>query len=388
MKKIISMLCMFAVVCSCAVFLSGCGDDEMTVMNVSLNPQVEFVLDDDDKVVSVSALNEEGNLIINGQVFVGKTAQEAVELFVSISTATGYIVSGDISTDENQISISFSGDKKEAEKLYKSIKNNVQKFLEESGITATINKTADLGEDYLRAQVQKVMPYLEKAKINAMEYDELIENLEISRKETAEIYSQAIKDSYYQAKAYAVQTAKFEVIKQQLNSVTGVMLETALNTYKLATNAIETARNSYFLADNSIYQVAMSTLRQAKVDYLNYRNYVAGLEQNQVTTAITTQLDNYKSALELAEQNLETVYNQANNALDTANQQVNNSYNAVINIIQNLSININDYLSGKEGEINTAIETFTTDFEQNYKTLIDQSKANLDAMKNQLVSQE
>ena len=46
---------------------------EKRVMNISINPSVEFVLDEEDKVISVNALNEEGNLIIGAETFVGKT---------------------------------------------------------------------------------------------------------------------------------------------------------------------------------------------------------------------------------------------------------------------------------------------------------------------------
>ena len=48
---------------------------EKRVMNMSINPSVEFVLDEEDKVITANALNEEGNLIIGAEDFVGKTAE-------------------------------------------------------------------------------------------------------------------------------------------------------------------------------------------------------------------------------------------------------------------------------------------------------------------------
>ena len=70
---------------------AGCSEqaEGKTVMNVSLNPEVEFVLDADNKVVSVNALNEEGNLIVSAEVFTGKSAEEAAQLFVKVSKETG-----------------------------------------------------------------------------------------------------------------------------------------------------------------------------------------------------------------------------------------------------------------------------------------------------------
>jgi hypothetical protein len=90
----------------------GCGDkgkaDEKTIMNVSLNPEVEFVLDSNNKVVSVNALNEEGNLVISAEAFEnveGKSAEEAAQLFVKVSAETGFLVSGTASDGENEVEI-------------------------------------------------------------------------------------------------------------------------------------------------------------------------------------------------------------------------------------------------------------------------------------------
>ena len=122
MKKFISGICLMAMLCTIAAVLSGCGgDDQMQVMNVSLNPEVEFILDENDKVVSANALNEEGNLIINGQAFVGKNADEALELFISVSKETGFLVEGNYG--DNQISISLSGD--DANKMYDKLKKDL-----------------------------------------------------------------------------------------------------------------------------------------------------------------------------------------------------------------------------------------------------------------------
>ena len=67
MKKFVSF--MLAAVLCCSVFsFAACSDTknetrDTAVMTVSLNPEVEFVLNSDDVVVAVNALNEEGNLI-------------------------------------------------------------------------------------------------------------------------------------------------------------------------------------------------------------------------------------------------------------------------------------------------------------------------------------
>lgn len=385
MKKIISGICLMALMLSCAVFFNGCGkNDDPTVMNVSLNPQVEFILDENNKVLSVNALNEEGNLIINGQVFVGKTADEALELFVSVSKETGYLVTGNVSDGDNEIEISLSGDTKEAEKLYNNLKNNLNDYLNENDITATLTNAGALTQEYLKEQVKKCMPYLDNEELNDMDYEDMVDALTASRQETAEMLSQQIKDAYYQSKAYAVEMAKFEHVKSQLSSLNQTLLNTALIAYNSAIESIENTRMTYLVNENSDYQQALASLRQAKVDYLKYRNYVASLEQNEITQTITNQLDAYETALNNAQTALDQMYTIANNYLNTATTQVTNAYNVIITTIQNFSVDLEEMLDDAETNINTAITDFETQFNTDYQTLITNSKTKLDNMKDQL----
>ena len=66
MKKFLSILFAFLVLVPCTYVLTACGGNKTEkVMNVDLNPSLEFVLDKNDKVVTVNALNDDGNHIIS-----------------------------------------------------------------------------------------------------------------------------------------------------------------------------------------------------------------------------------------------------------------------------------------------------------------------------------
>ena len=66
MKKLTSLLIVLVLVVGAVFALTACDqtdkDAPTTVMNVSLNPEVEFVLDGHGKVVTVNALNEDGSV--------------------------------------------------------------------------------------------------------------------------------------------------------------------------------------------------------------------------------------------------------------------------------------------------------------------------------------
>ena len=72
--------------------LSGCSqsssDTAAARMQVDINPSVEFILDSENKVLSVTALNDDGALIVAGEAFIGKTAEDAVALMAICSKGT------------------------------------------------------------------------------------------------------------------------------------------------------------------------------------------------------------------------------------------------------------------------------------------------------------
>lgn len=367
-------------ICSCAIVFCACGDeDSKTVMNLSLNPEVEFVLDEDNKVITVNALNEEGNVIVKGQAFVGKSADEAVEIFISVSKDTGYLVSGSVKADENQISVSFSGDTKQAKKLFDDINESVKTYLSDNGIQATLNNAAALSKQYLQGLVKECAPYLSDEEIEAMSTKQLISQIQKSRKETADLYSQQLKDAYYSAKQYAYELAKFDYVKNQVNAIQKVAIETATAGYKNAIETLESTRKSLLLDETSLYQTALKAVNNAKADYLQYRNYLAGLQQNEITTSMTQLLDSYKAILDNAESALAQHYQTANDQIDSASQLITSAYNTMITAIQNVGVNVSNYADEMSASATQAISNFTTKFEQSYSDWMQSANSQLDS---------
>ncbi|MBR1984029.1 MAG: hypothetical protein IKA12_05030 [Clostridia bacterium] len=389
MKKIFTVILATIMSTISAVSLVGCnlfGSDEQKIMNLSLNPEVEFILDADDKVVSVNALNEEGNLIVSAEVFTGKTAEEAASLFVEVSKETGFLVTGNVNAGENELKISFSGDEKSAEKLYEDVKATVDGYFTSENITATVAQATAITEQQLQALVADCAPYLDSAKIQAMEYNELIKELTESRKETAEFYSQELKNAYYEAKAFSMEQVEIQAVKVKagITGLAGIAFDTAYGVYASTIQLIEETRMTMLVDENSPYQIALKAFRKAKTDYLNYRNYVASLEQNQITTAISEQLASYQTAVDSTETALINAGVEANNALDLAKAELKTIYDGVIELIEEYSAKVSQYadeIATKQIENQT---TFFNNFETSYATAISTAKNNWSAMKTQL----
>ncbi len=388
MKKTIAILGSALMLTMSAGAFVGCGetekDNSKTVMNVSLNPEVEFVLDSDDKVISVNAINEEGNLIISAEEFVGKDAKTAAKLFVEVSKETGFLVSGNAVTQAEEISFSFSGDAAEADKLYGQIKGQVDAYLTEENIAAEVEKAEAITEEELEALVAECAPYMEDAEIKALEYMELVETIYESRKETVDFYSQELKNAYYESKAFIMEQTELETLKSKVTGLASAALDFSYQVYASAIETIENTRREKLVDENSNYQVALAEFRTAKVNYLNYRAEVAAMEPTERTEEILNALAGYESILDLKEQALITAGELANSFLDGLKAKITEAYDDVVEAIQAASVAINDHLTEISAKQQEAKAQFFTDFETNYAAAITKAENDWAAMKTQL----
>lgn len=386
MKKFVSF--MLAAVLCCSVFsFAACSDTknetrDTAVMTVSLNPEVEFVLNSDDVVVAVNALNEEGNLILSADVFVGKDKETAVKTFVQVSKETGFLVTGNVKAGENEINVSISG--KDAQARYDEVKAKLDEYFDEEKITATVAQAKEDVNAFIDAQVAKVAPYLEAAKIKAMDYAEKIKVIMDSAEETAEMYSEEVKNAYYRAKADAYEIAKFEYVAAHLDSVTANALKLTTKIYETACGAYENAYNSIFVSEKSAYQVSLAAFRIAKTNYLNYRNYVASLEQDKVTEAVTAALDAYGKALERAQADMTAAYNAAAEGMKDFRASMDNAYANVIDYIQKHDENAKQHIADASASATAAIDKYSAKFEKDYSDTMAAAKKAWNDMKEKL----
>lgn len=388
MKKTVATFCAVLTCATGVCMMGSCGDKtaeaEKTVMNVSLNPSVEFVLDGKNKVVSVNALNEEGNLVVSAENFIGKDMDVAVTLFVEVSKETGFLVSGNAQVANNAINVSFSGDAEQATELYNKVSAKVGEYLSKEKITATVQQAAAITEEKLEALVTECAPYIEAAKVQAMEYAELVEVLYESRKETAEMYSQELKNAYYEAKAFAMEKAELEVLKSQVTGLSQIALDVSYKAYEEAVNALETLRMETLVDAESEYQKALAAFREAKADYLAYRAEVAAMEQTQVTETVLAALVEYENVVNAKEEVLLSIGKMANDGIDAAKTQLGVLYDAVVKGIEDAAVKVGDFVGEISDKQKAAQEEFFTAFETNYAEAITAAKNEWANMKGSL----
>jgi len=89
-------------------------DEEKTYsyMSVAINPGIEFIVDDEENVVSYRLKNEDAEIVAAELDFEGMDAEEALELFLDTAVEMGYI---DVDADDNAVFITTGSEDEERE---------------------------------------------------------------------------------------------------------------------------------------------------------------------------------------------------------------------------------------------------------------------------------
>lgn len=132
-----------------------------STITVDINPSIQITLDEDDNVINVTAINDDGEEIIKNIRFKGLTLDRAIEIIIKKASERGFIVD---TTDENVILISV--DSKNAEvkarveaKLEVKIKNEVKKY------SAFVRVIKENGGDVSPEQLDKLVEFAKENKI-------------------------------------------------------------------------------------------------------------------------------------------------------------------------------------------------------------------------------
>lgn len=190
--KIVLAVVLIAVVCV-AVFLLVKPKEQNpeSVMTLSVNPEIQFVLDQDNKVISVNAMNDDGQALITQVNFVGKDADEVAKLFVKVATEAGYI---HVDTTGTQITINISCEDDTLEKyakLKESVKNSVNGYFQEIGVKA--GAVVNVAKDF----VQQAENFGIEAKDLANKtYEEVMEILQTRSNELKDV-AYSYRDSFF-----------------------------------------------------------------------------------------------------------------------------------------------------------------------------------------------
>ncbi|MBR2343765.1 MAG: hypothetical protein IKA64_05880 [Clostridia bacterium] len=359
MKKITSVLLIILMLAS-SLLLFACKKEpeaeDVTRMTIDINPSIELILDKDDKVVSVTALNDDGAILLAGEVIVGKSAEEAAELIIKLAGETGYLVKGE--NAENEIKISFSQNKKALEA---AVKSKIESELDELDIKGIITEIEAMRLEELRALVLANSLYTEE-QVNAMSESELYRALSLARVESALLATEDLREAYFKAKAHEIAFAEREETAKIIDGM-GTLYEISNAAYKALLTAygellaeIDEYRYEGLISPDSQYQKGLSAMRDVKAELVAKKNELASLatdseEYNAKLEAVAALEESYTAALE----SYEAIGKAINDGIDALLSELKSIEAELIKLEGAFSEDIRSELTEKAAELESAI---------------------------------
>ena len=132
--KFLGIVLAFCLLC-CGVFACGttttANAEELSYISLRINPEIELIIGEDDRVVGVNAINEDGETVLCELDLIGLTAEEAGEAFTAAATELGFI---DVDGEATVYVLACGENEEFTKNLENKIKEKINGFFDEKGI--------------------------------------------------------------------------------------------------------------------------------------------------------------------------------------------------------------------------------------------------------------
>ena len=174
-KKIITFVIALCLIIPCMLGLVACSCDSGTAktMKTSINPEITFALDADNKITSISYGNEDAGRIYANVNFVGKDVDSAIQIMIEQSAISGHV---DLNGDEITFEINGSNDA-DIEALKKQAQAKAEEVFNNLGVEVSVKfneLTAELSKQALINTAIALAPEKDVEEIKEMTNEELI----------------------------------------------------------------------------------------------------------------------------------------------------------------------------------------------------------------------
>lgn len=233
MKRILTMLSAFVLCAIMAVSFTGCGAKPATkTVEVNMNPNIVFVVDNNNKVTSVEFKTDETNQIFYNVKFEGKSLEQAMEMFVNYSLISGHV---SLEVVNNLTVNSTASTTEEMEAVKEVARNALVNAFENVGLEANVSKLTNTLADVKNTLVEKaeaLAPEIDDDAFEAMTVEQLTQLINDKQKEfagLAQTQIQAIQAKFEEGGVEEVFIQAIRIAEETLEEVEATLSEVLNN---------------------------------------------------------------------------------------------------------------------------------------------------------------
>ena len=411
MKRILSLILAIVLTFS-VVAMAGCSSSSATMPNegeytrVAINTissvesmylysSVEFIVDDTGRIISAVPLDDNGALLLSGEVFEGMTPGEAIERVIYTAVDLGFLVKSAVDGDQNSVDILVTGSSLYANELSYRLVNDTKILLSHLDIAGSVQEAADITKAELSDMVRGCGLYTDE-EIAEMNIGQLVIALAMSRKYAEPFLTEELRNLYMLTKNHKIELAKSNATANIISGLgdlyasTFITYTSAVDYYSSVINTVEQFSYDTLVAPDSTYQQALAQLQDLKEEYISMRATLATLSGEdraalEAEIAMTEQLYNQKQS------EVDQIVLQANETVAMLTAEMTAAETKLREVEAILfDYNIEEALQNKIAEIdaaaNSAKEIYFIHFEAKYGEDIKNAVEGLAQTKKNIVS--
>lgn len=288
------------------LLMSGCGkaDSDLSYVTIETNPSVELVVNDENVVVAINGLNEDGKLLISGETIEGLKIDAAAEKIIRLTEDLGFTVEGNATESSQEIKISISTDVESLkENLRNIITNSINDTIENLDLDAKIVQAETKTREYFENIVLKAFPELTEEEVAEMNLQDVFEKVEAATKEKAEFATVKLEEYYQNLKENEFKLKYKQELAEALESKSALLYgayNTALGGLRTAIEELESYQANIFSDPESSYVTALNSLNDAKDETIGVRVELAAKKADGANADVIDALDTLYGVKEAA----------------------------------------------------------------------------------------
>ena len=214
------------VLCSILIFSKPDQIKYEAIIQIDVNPSIEFIVDENDKVLSVKGLNDDGKLIITDEKFEDLALKDAINKLLNLEEKTNFL-----SKTNNNVTVTLTTENKDVEEV---LTNKVNKALKKAQGNLSVNIEIKYNESKSIKELKNYVNDIEIIKnVEELQYSELIELVRKYHEEVRMLDSIELENLYLESKIDYLEELKEDKINELVNELDDSYIEQKNSYYEL-----------------------------------------------------------------------------------------------------------------------------------------------------------
>lgn len=256
--------------------------EPIAIINISMDPSVELIIDKDTKVVSTYAKNNAGKMLLVEENLKDKNLDQAVKTIIDALVKTGFLLEGDILPENNTIVLSVTAENSSTAEMIRGItKTAIDSACEEYHVFYHVKNNSGLTKAQVIKYIMDINTNISELAVNELSYSHLLFRIMQYQNEVSSIYSVKLEEMYKIAKNSYMHLYQ----KKEINKKIAAMADRYQDTKERYNNAVVNVENTLqeyldiffekYLLETGSYQEGLKELRKIKHDVNKQRVKVA-----------------------------------------------------------------------------------------------------------------